>query len=71
MVTDPAVMPRFDPDVVRIVFPEGPTTVFCMVRRPERVNAFVAIVYVTPEARVISKVTAPPNSVAVALKVIA
>lgn len=39
-------------------------------RRPETVNGFVAIVYVIPAADGVSNVTAFPNSVAAALKVI-
>lgn len=70
MVTEPAVMPRFDTEVVRMVFPVAPPTEFWTVRRPARVRAFVAIVYVMPAATLESKVTGPPNSVAEALKVI-
>lgn len=69
-VTDPALIPRFAAEVSRVVFPVGVAVVLRMVSGPESVRALVAMVYATPAALVVSKVTAPPNSVAVALNVI-
>src|SRR3989441_11447965 len=57
MVTAPAVMPRLDPDVVKMVLPVGLPLVFWTVKSPESISGFVAIVYVRPAASVASNVT--------------
>src|SRR2546427_124562 len=57
MVTAPAVIPRLDPDVVKIVLPVGLPLVFWTVKSPESVSGFVAIVYVRPATSVASNVT--------------
>src|SRR5207245_11711140 len=57
MVTAPAVIPRLDPDVVKVVLPVGLPLVFWIVSSPESVSGFVAIVYVRPATSVASNVT--------------
>ena len=44
MTMEPAVMPRFAAEVVKIVLPVAPPVVFWTVKRPERVSALLAIV---------------------------
>src|SRR5256885_1756776 len=48
MVTAPAVIPRLDPDVVKVVLPVGLPLVFLIVSSPESVSGVVVIVYVRP-----------------------
>src|SRR2546428_11442314 len=57
MVTAPAVMPRFAPDVVKMVLPVGLPLVFWTVKSPESISGVVALVYLRPAARVASNVT--------------
>src|SRR5437879_12053782 len=57
MVTAPAVIPRLDPDVVKVVLPVGLPLVFWIVSSPESASGFAAIVYVRPATRGASNVT--------------
>lgn len=70
-VTEPAVMPRFAAVVSRMVFPVGVVVELRTVRSPPTLRAFVASVYVMPFTLVVSNVTAPANSGALARNAIA
>lgn len=63
MVTEAAVIPKFEADVSRTVLPVGLPIEFWIRRAPFVRTPWEAIVYVTPAATLESKVTFPRNSI--------
>ena len=67
-VSAPVVMPRLDPEVVRIVAPAAPPVEFRIVRTAPILSGFVAIVYVmlvvtlASRVRLLNSFVAPPRA---------